>query len=519
MPRRTPYLYLILTVLILAMGLTAWLLSSLTELHDRFARQSRSLGVAFLIVLIVLLAVATLWASRLLRLSTSGAASSAQAPTDMIEAAAVQTEQAEGMIRHVADESAKSALTKELSELKGGQRRREFHVVVFGTGSAGKTSLINAMLGWEAGKTASTMGTTKHGENHTYTMEGVDGAVFLTDTPGLSELGNAGSQREHEARELAARADLLVFVLDHDLIRTEYEPLSALVRQGKRSIVFFNKSDRFTEADSAAILAKLRERLRGLVPPADVVAGAAAPRPVTVRVQRPDGSTGTELQPQPPELAALRGRIAQILEKEGNTLRAGNLLLRAHLLSRKAQDQLAIERDQTAKEVIEKFQWITAGTVFANPFPALELVANGAVQIQMISELAGVYGVQISKSHVRMIGGQMIQMLLKLGLVETATSLVAGIFKSSLVGYAAAGAVQGVSMAYLTHVSGEAFAEYFRHGQTWGDGGMQAALVRQFDLTSRAEFLQEFAKQAVLRVSHRLLHGAAQSPGQPSAKP
>ena len=30
-------------------------------------------------------------------------------------------------------------------------------------------------------------------------------------------------------------------------------------------------------------------------------------------------------------------------------------------------------------------------------------------------------------------------------------------------------------MAYLTHVSGEAFAEYFRGGQTWGDGGMQAA--------------------------------------------
>ena len=112
--------------------------------------------------------------------------------------------------------------------------------------------------------------------------------------------------------------------------------------------------------------------------------------------------------------------------------------------------------------MIEKFQWITAGTVFANPFPALELVANGAVQFQMISELAGVYGVQISTSHVRMIGGQMIQMLLKLGLVETATSLVAGIFKSTLVGYAAAGGVQAVSMAYLTHVSGEAFAEYFR---------------------------------------------------------
>ncbi len=188
------------------------------------------------------------------------------------------------------------------------------------------------------------------------------------------------------------------------------------------------------------------------------------------------------------------------------------------MLTKKAQEQLTVERDQRAEDVVEKFQWITAGTVFANPFPALELVANGAVQLQMISELAGVYGVQLASSHVRMIGGQMVQMLLKLGLVETATSLIAGIFKSSLVGYAAAGAVQAVSMAYLTHVSGEAFSEYFRQGQTWGDGGMQAALIRQFDLTSRGEFLQDFAKQAVQRVSAKILQAAGKTPEQPARK-
>ena len=59
-------------------------------------------------------------------------------------------------------------------------------------------------------------------------------------------------------------------------------------------------------------------------------------------------------------------------------------------------------------------------------------------------------------------------------------------------------------MAYLAHVSGHAFADYFRAGQSWGDGGMGAALIRQFNLNSRADFLHEFARQAIARVSKQV---------------
>jgi small GTP-binding protein len=520
MPRRTTYSYAAVALLLVtaALGLAAWLVSSLNELHQRFARESWALGLAFLVVLIVLLAIGALWLARLAWRSRSPAAAATPVPADVIQAAALQADQAEGVIRRVGDESVKAELNRELGELRGGREQREFHVVVFGTGSAGKTSLINALLGRDVGKTDAVMGTTQHAENHTYTLGGVEGTVFLTDTPGLSEIGAGGATREQEARELAARADLLIFVLDHDLIRTEFEPLSALVRQGKRSIVFLNKTDRFVDEDRDAILAKLRERLRGLVAAEDVVAGAASPRPTPVRVRRGDGPTETILEAQSPDLASLRDRISRILKREGDSLRAGNLLLRAHLLSKKAQDQLSKERDQKAEAVVEKFQWMTAATVFTNPFPALELLASGAVQFQMITELANVYGVTIAASNVRMIGTEMIQMLLKLGLVEATTSLIAGIFKSSLVGYAAGGAVQAVSMAYLTHISGETFTEYFRHGQTWGDGGLQAALIHQFDLTSRTDFLQEFAKQAVQKVSSRFMPGSSKSQETPASR-
>jgi len=501
---------------VLAIAASAWLINSLIAFHKLIETYSGSLAFLFVGVAALTAIVSALAAARFFWKVGRGERAPAVAPEDVVKAAEVQAEKAEVVIEQVKDGPARDELRGELAALRADRDGRRFHVVVFGTGSAGKTSLINALLGEHVGATDPIMGTTRRGEAHTQTLEGVDGTMMLTDTPGLSEIGAGGADREREARDLAARADLLVFVVDHDLVRSEYEPLVALARQGKRSIVVLNKTDRFTEADRDAILDKLRERLRDVVPPQEVVAVAASPRPMPVRVRNADGTTTTVLEVLEPEIEPLAERIAAVLAREGDELRAGNLLLRAHLIGKKAQDRLARERDARAQAVVDKFQWITAATVFTNPIPALDLMATGAVQFQMISEIAGVYGVEISSGHVKMIGGQMIQMLLKLGLVEAATSLIAGLFKSTLVGYAAGGAVQCVSMAYLTHISGLTFRDYFARGQNWGDGGMQAALVRQFDLNSRGEFLQEFAKQAFDKVISKATRG--KNAGQPASK-
>ena len=54
------------------------------------------------------------------------------------------------------------------------------------------------------------IGTTQHGESRAYELGGVEGTVYLTDTPGLAEAGAGGEVREVEARSLAVRADLLL---------------------------------------------------------------------------------------------------------------------------------------------------------------------------------------------------------------------------------------------------------------------------------------------------------------------
>jgi small GTP-binding protein len=431
---------------------------------------------------------------------------SALAPEDLVKAAEVQAKRAGEFIDRVSDPARREQLTRELSQLEAEAPREvsTLRVVVFGTVSAGKTSLLSALLGRDAGATEAVMGTTRHGESHTYELRRVGATVLLTDTPGMSDAGEEGAARETEARGLAVRADLLLFVVDHDLIRSEYEPLIELARLGKRSIVVLNKKDLFPDADLQAILSKLRERLSEVVDPADIVAVAAAPRPLPVRVTSPDGSFQMVYEKEEPDISALRSRIAQVLRGEGKLLHAANLLVRGKVLEHEALDELARERELKAIAVVEHHQWITAGAVFANPIPALDILAGGAVQFDMVAELARVHGVALGPGQIRGLTGQMVQALLKLGLIEAATSLVAGVFKRTLIGFAAGGAVQAVTMAYLTRVSGKAFIDYFRAGQSWGPEGINGVLLRQFDLNSRSEFLQDFAAHAVQSVLRKV---------------
>jgi uncharacterized protein len=379
----------------------------------------------------------------------------------------------------------------------------DFHVVVVGTGPVGKTSLINALLGRVAGETGATMGTTRVGQVHTHVVEGLGGTLRLTDTPGLGEAGAAGLARDTEAIELATRADLLVFMVDHDLTRADCQTVSELAGQGKRLIIALNKKDRFVEEDREAVLARLRDRLSGLIAVEDVVAIAAAPAPVQVRVRKTDGTNETVLEQEPPDLDALESRVAAVLEREGHALRAGNLLLRARLREQAERDRIARERRARAAVIIDRHQWLAAVTAFANPVIALGPMAVGAVQLRMLSEMAAVYDAHLSSEFVEKVGNQMAQTLLKLGVAEVAASVLAGFFKFNPLGFAAGGLVQAVTMGYLTRLTGASFVEYLERGQTWGEGGMKATLTRQLEDTQRSEWLMQFAKMAVRRLFRR----------------
>lgn len=126
-------------------------------------------------------------------------------------------------LQRVRDEVEREALLLERQRMQAELERGDLVIVVFGTGSTGKTSLIRALLQELVGEVGAPMGSTTRSARYRLRLRGLQRAVILEDTPGILEAGSEGRERERLARQQAARADLLVLVVDGDLRAAELE--------------------------------------------------------------------------------------------------------------------------------------------------------------------------------------------------------------------------------------------------------------------------------------------------------
>jgi len=415
-----------------------------------------------------------------------------RAPADKTDAATANLKAVRRQVSQIQDEVTRRALLSRSREIEQNMERRNVQIVVFGTGSAGKTSLINALLGRVVGQVAAPMGSTQEGQVFTLKLNGVAQAVEIVDTPGILEAGEAGGMRSQVARQWAAEADLLIFVVDNDLTQAEFSPLIALAEIGKRSIVAFNKTDLYPEADREIILANLRSRLRRWIPPSDIV--AISSNPPSVRI-----ASGEVIQPSPQVLPLIR-RIIAVLRAEGADLVADNILLQSQRLGDRARQLIDAQRRRQAVKIVERYQWIGAGAIAVTPLPVVDLLATVAVNAQMVVEIAKIYGCELNLERGRELAFSLGKTLASLGIVKGAVQLIASALALNPATLIVGKAVQGITAAYLTRIAGKSFMEYFRQDQDWGDGGMTEVVQRQFQLTRKEEFLKAFVKDAMAKV-------------------
>lgn len=489
--------------LILVLGLMLWLLDSLSRFYWQFCYYSPLLCNVLILLLVVLLVVLIGAVIYYVLVIQGGEKRSRRrrrqprVPAAKNEAAEETLQAVRQQVGQIQDEVARLALLNRSQEIEAALVRGELQVVVFGTGSAGKTSVVNAVLGRVAGSVDAPMGTTQVGETYILRLKGLKREILITDTPGILEAGVAGTQREQLARQLATEADLLLFVVDNDLRSSEYQPLRALAEIGKRSLLILNKTDLYTEADQQVILARLRERVRGFIAPTDIIAIAANPQSVVL-------ANGETFQPEPDIMPLLR-RMADVLRAEGEDLVADNILLQSQRLGEEARKLIDAQRRRQADKVVERFQWISAGVVAAMPLPVVDLLATAAVNAQMVVEIGKIYGCELNLERGRELAVSLAKTLASLGIVKGAIQLVSTALQLNVATFVIGRAIQGVTAAYLTRIAGKSFIEYFRQDQDWGDGGITEVVQRQFQLNRRDEFVQQFVQEAIARVVKPLI--------------
>src|SRR5215212_7567229 len=104
-----------LVVAAAALSAAAWLFTSVGEMHDRLARHSSALALAFLGVAGLGAAISAVAATRFVWTLGRAERPPAQAPADVVRAAELQAEKAEGVIAQVRDDRVKAELGGELA--------------------------------------------------------------------------------------------------------------------------------------------------------------------------------------------------------------------------------------------------------------------------------------------------------------------------------------------------------------------------------------------------------------------
>ncbi len=377
----------------------------------------------------------------------------------------------------IGDANLRAQVQNKAAAIAKNLQKNHFQIVIFGTGSVGKTAVINALLDRTAGKTDSVIGTTIARQEYRHFDQKLDQKfehkfkrqISLIDTSGIQEMGQMGRQREGLAIQDAQNADLLIFVTAGDLTSTEYQELERLARLGKRLILAFNKTDLYLPSDRQLILEQLQNHTKSFLPAIDIVTIAAKPNPIKVRqyANSDIGNLGnTELALQewweelPADIASLKERIESILSNEWEELLIRNTHLQIEGLLQEIETAINQQRRQDAKVIIKRYQAIAATTVFANPIPAIDLLAGAAINTQMLMDIAKIYERPLNWSQARQYALIIAQNLLQLGCVEVATSAIAAFLKVNALTYAIGGSMQAFTAAYLTHIGGMSFVEY-----------------------------------------------------------
>jgi len=366
---------------------------------------------------------------------------------------------------------------EQCAQLSSSLERTQIQIAAIGRQGTGKTSLIQALT--------------------THEFSGTQCQPCLQDTSAVLSGASADTAIDEQVMAQALTADLVLFVTTGDLTEPEFQLVQRLVESKQQLLVVCNKQDLYLPGDVNLVLQQLQHRLEGRVAAADAIAIATQPNPTKVRQHQTDTSVKEWLEPSAPNIANLTERLEQILTQDSQALVLATTWRSAQALKSEVQAGLNQLRRSLALPLIDQFQWIAAGTAFANPLPALDLLATAAINAQMVLDLGALYQQKLSLQQAQTVATTMAQLLFKLGIVELSTQTISHLLKSNAMTFVAGGLVQGASAAYLTRIAGLGLVEYFQNQPNRTDATGNSAI----DLDALKQHFQTIIQQSQRLIS------------------
>jgi small GTP-binding protein len=386
---------------------------------------------------------------------------------------------------------------REIEEILEKLRREEIHIAVFGRVGAGKSSLLNALIGSEVFETSPLHGMTRDTQKVEWTSVSQD-HVQLIDTPGIDELD--GAEREALANEVARRADILIMVCEGDLTENEFSALETLASRKRPLVLVLNKSDRYSEKEKLLLVRRLQERCAAFLPADRVLTTTADPRPEVIIIQGADGTEQESTRPRHPDVKALRSLLWTVLDREGKTLAALNAALFASELDTRVASRIVEARQTVAERIIRNYCMTKGIAVAANPIPVADLLAAAGVDIALVIHLGDVYGFQLSKREATRLLLTIATQLAALMGAYWGINLVSSALKTVSAGWSTAltATAQGSLAWYATYLTGTIAASWFARGKSWGDAGPRETVRNILDSLDQDSILltarEEIAK-------------------------
>jgi len=278
----------------------------------------------------------------------------------------------------------------ELQDLAARQASGAVHLCFFGEISAGKSSLIKALVP-EADVVIDVVGGSTDDVRHYRWRNETGTEILLTDVPGT---GGHEDGLDDVATEEAKRAHLVLFVCDSDLTRAELNAIKQLLAFDKPIVLVLNKADRYTTDEQATLLQQLLQRIDELGGDIhrDHVVAVSAGGDTEIVERRADGSEGMTRRERAADIGVLVVAINRLLDEDTKPLDARRDRAVFQIAAEKLEVAEGEYRLQRSEQVIRSATRKAVVGAMAAVSPGTDILVQGYIGTTMTQELCKIYG-------------------------------------------------------------------------------------------------------------------------------